>query len=162
MQSIAAGVWPFRCYVCGWETWAFGSPLHCPNCGAHIKERNKAALKALRGARTNENHERDVEHMARTQIAAGVRESLVNRLAIYLLSNQTTRIEQTVWTLETVGFDPDVVDGIMAEARKVSGVPDPDTTGANRSEPVAPDGPEKPAEPAVPKGRPVSPAPKPA
>lgn len=101
--------------------------------------------------------------MARTKIAAAVRESLVNRLAIYYLSNQETRIEQTVWTLRTVGFDEDVVNGITDDARKVAGIPvAPVQIGSDRKEPVGTGETDKPAEPAGGKARPVTPAPKPA
>lgn len=171
-MSWTASLWPFRCTVCEHEQWYAGNPYHCPACQATIHERNTAFRATIIRKDTQ-------ELMARSKIAENVRDKLVNRLSVYLLSHQAgnpgadARIRQTLWTLETVGFDEELVTEMMAEAATNADLPlnavteyvmitspegetikpvAPAQTGSDRKEPEGTA--SKPT-------RPVTPAPKP-
>ena len=67
--------------------------------------------------------------MARTKIPADVRNNLVNRLSVFMLTaangsdTARDRVRTVTWTLGTVGLENELITGIMTEAAANADLP---------------------------------------
>lgn len=63
--------------------------------------------------------------MARTQLPRLTQERLINRFAVWMMGQQTDRLDTARWTLEAVGYDPALIDTLIDAGRREAGMPTP-------------------------------------